>query len=48
MATPIWDKVQAHDLSRYESTPYKAALALFGELMVRDGRTGHSPEHIGQ
>ena len=46
--TPIWDKSEAQDVSMYDSTPYKAPLAAFGKLMVEDGRSGHSPEHIGR
>lgn len=48
VVTPVWDKAEARDISCYDSTPYKAALAALGVLMVRDGRTGHSPEHTGR
>lgn len=48
VVTPIWDKAEAQDVSMYDSTPYKSALAAFGKIMVDDGRAGHSPEHIGR
>jgi len=48
VATPIWDKSEAQDVSMYDSTPYKDPLAAFGKLMVEDGRSGHSAEHIGR
>ncbi|BDA49900.1 Uncharacterized oxidoreductase YbbO [Coccomyxa sp. Obi] len=48
VVTPIWDKAESHDVSAYEGTPYYDALSKFGKLMVDDGRSGHTPEHIGR
>ncbi len=46
--TPIWDKAEAHDVSAYNGTPYKSALAAFSKIMFDQGRNGHTPEHIGR
>ena len=48
MATPIWDKAEAQDVSMYDDTPYKQPLAAFAKLMLEDGRSGHSTEHIAR
>ena len=48
MATPIWDKAEAQDVSMYDSSPYKEPLAAFAKLMLQDGRSGHSVEHIAR
>ena len=48
VVTPIWDKAEAQDISRYEATPYWGALRAFGKLMADDGRAGHTPEHVGR
>ncbi|EIE22963.1 short-chain dehydrogenase/reductase SDR [Coccomyxa subellipsoidea C-169] len=48
VVTPIWDKAEAQDISAYDNTPYKDALAKFAKIMLDDGRSGHSPEHIGR
>ncbi len=48
VVTPIWDKAEAQDVSAYDNTPYKDALAKFAKIMLDDGRSGHSPEHIGR
>ena len=48
VVTPIWDKAEALDISRYEATPYWDALRAFGKRMADDGRAGHTPEHVGR
>ena len=48
MATPIWDKAEAQDVSMYDGTPYKQPLAAFAKLMLEDGRSGHSVEKIAR
>ncbi|CAL5221917.1 g4187 [Coccomyxa viridis] len=48
VATPIWDKAEAQDVSMYDDTPYKQPLAAFAKLMLEDGRSGHSTEHIAR
>ena len=48
MVTPIWDKAEAQNVSAYDGTPYKDALAKFAKIMLDDGRSGHTPEHIGR
>lgn len=48
MVTPIWDKAESHDLSAYEGTPYHVPLSKFTRLITDDGRSGHTPEHIGR
>jgi NAD(P)-dependent dehydrogenase (short-subunit alcohol dehydrogenase family) len=46
VATPIWDKAEALDLSPYESSEYRAALHKFRDQMLRDGRRGYPPERV--
>ena len=46
VATPIWDKAEAIDLSPYAATDYREALARFREQMLKDGRNGYPPERI--
>ena len=48
VATPIWDKSEAQDVSMYSATPYREPLAAFAKLMLEDGRSGHSAEHIAR
>lgn len=48
VATPIWDKAEAQDASMYDSSPYKEPMAAFAKLMLEDGRSGHSVEHIAR
>ncbi len=47
VATPIWDKADQVDVSRYDNTPYAASLAKIKEFMVTLGRKGFPPEKIG-
>lgn len=46
VATPIWDKAEALDLSPYENSEYRAALKKLRDQMLRDGRAGYPPERI--
>ncbi len=46
VATPIWDKAEAIDLSPYATSDYRDAMHKFREQMLRDGRNGYSPERI--
>jgi NAD(P)-dependent dehydrogenase (short-subunit alcohol dehydrogenase family) len=48
VATPIWDKADQVDVSRYANTPYAAALERIRAYMLQLGRTGLPPERIGQ
>jgi hypothetical protein len=46
--TPIWDKGEAQDLSRYKNTEYAAVLERFRNFMVQQGRKGLTSEHLGE
>ena len=48
IATPIWDKADALDVSPYANTPYKASLDLVKNYMVGLGQKGLPPERIGE
>ncbi|MEQ1608777.1 MAG: SDR family NAD(P)-dependent oxidoreductase [Hyphomonadaceae bacterium] len=48
IATPIWDKADAMDVSRYANTPYARALDTVKRYMVNLGRNGLPPERIGE
>ncbi len=48
IATPIWDKADAIDVSRYANTPYAQALDRVKRYMVELGRKGFPPERIGE
>jgi NAD(P)-dependent dehydrogenase (short-subunit alcohol dehydrogenase family) len=48
VATPIWDKADAIDVSRYANTPYAAALGKIKSYMIENGRKGFPPEKIGR
>ncbi len=47
IATPIWDKADAIDVTRYANTPYAGPLAKVKSYMVEMGRKGLKPEQIG-
>lgn len=47
VATPIWDKADAIDVSRYANTPYADALAKVKDYMIANGRKGLSEERLG-
>jgi NAD(P)-dependent dehydrogenase (short-subunit alcohol dehydrogenase family) len=46
VATPIWDKAEAIDLSHYETSDYRSALQKFRTQKLRDGRRGYPPERV--
>jgi NAD(P)-dependent dehydrogenase (short-subunit alcohol dehydrogenase family) len=48
VATPIWDKANAFDLSPYDNTPYAPVLAKLKELMIANGKKGLPPEKLGE
>jgi NAD(P)-dependent dehydrogenase (short-subunit alcohol dehydrogenase family) len=48
IATPIWDKADAMDVSRYSDTPYAKALHGMKAYMLELGRKGFPPEKIGE
>lgn len=48
VATPIWDKADQEDLSRYERSDYREMLRRFKDFMVSNGPTGLPPERIGE
>ena len=47
VATPIWDKAEADDFSRYRNTDYAEILDRFSKYFIAEGRQGFSPERIG-
>ena len=48
IATPIWDKADALDLSPLARSPYGAALGEFKDYAVANGRKGLPPEAVGE
>jgi NAD(P)-dependent dehydrogenase (short-subunit alcohol dehydrogenase family) len=48
VATPIWDKADALDVSQYANTPYAAALEKVKDYMISNGRKGFAPEKLGE
>lgn len=48
IATPIWDKADAIDITPYANTPYKASLDTVKKYMVGLGHKGLPPERIGE
>jgi NAD(P)-dependent dehydrogenase (short-subunit alcohol dehydrogenase family) len=49
VSTPIWDKAEKADVSRYEKSAYRQAVMSFQKYMVEGGRTkGYPPERIGE
>jgi NAD(P)-dependent dehydrogenase (short-subunit alcohol dehydrogenase family) len=48
VATPIWDKAEQVDVSRYANTPYAKALNTIRSYMLEMGRKGFPPETIGR
>ena len=47
IATPIWDKADTVDVTRYANTPYAGPLNTVKSYMVEMGRKGLKPEQIG-
>jgi NAD(P)-dependent dehydrogenase (short-subunit alcohol dehydrogenase family) len=48
VATPIWDKAEQVDVTRYANTPYAEALDRIRKFMLDLGRKGFPPEKIGR
>ena len=48
VATPIWDKAEAVDVSQYAATDYAPMLEGYKNYMIADGRKGLPPERIGE
>jgi hypothetical protein len=48
VATPIWDKADQIDTTRYDNTPYAPAMAVIKKYMLGIGRAGLPPETLGQ
>jgi len=48
IATPIWDKADALDISPFANTPYGGALGGFKDYAVANGRKGLPPEAVGE
>lgn len=48
IATPIWDKADSIDVTRYDNTPYAKSLAMVKKYMIELGRKGLPPERIGE
>jgi NAD(P)-dependent dehydrogenase (short-subunit alcohol dehydrogenase family) len=48
VATPIWDKAEQVDVSRYASTRYAKALDTVRAYMLTSGRKGLKPERLGE
>jgi NAD(P)-dependent dehydrogenase (short-subunit alcohol dehydrogenase family) len=48
VATPIWDKAEAVDITPFDNTPYAPALARFRRFALEIGRKGLPPERIGE
>ncbi len=48
VATAIWEKADALDISRYDNTPYAAALGRLKQEAVKSGRKGLSEETLGR
>jgi len=47
VATPIWDKADQIDTTRYDNTPYAAAMTTIKKFMLELSRKGFPPEKIG-
>jgi NAD(P)-dependent dehydrogenase (short-subunit alcohol dehydrogenase family) len=48
VSTPIWDKADGIDVSRYANTPFAKALEGVKTYMLELGRKGFPPERIGE
>ena len=48
VATPIWDKADQIDTTRYDNTPYAAPMTTIKKFMLDLGRKGLPPEKIGE
>jgi NAD(P)-dependent dehydrogenase (short-subunit alcohol dehydrogenase family) len=48
VASAIWDKADALDLSPYSASPFLQPMTRLRDLMSRSGRTGLPPEKVGR
>ena len=48
VATPIWDKADAQDITPFAETPYAPALQTMKKFAVASGRKGLPPDRIGE
>lgn len=48
VATPIWDKAETIDVSRYANTPFAKGLDTIRAYMLASGRKGLKPERLGR
>jgi NAD(P)-dependent dehydrogenase (short-subunit alcohol dehydrogenase family) len=48
IATPIWDKAESADASKYDDTDYASAIKGYQEYVVAQGREGYPPERVGE
>ena len=48
VATPIWEKADQIDTTRYDNTPYGPAMTTIKKYMLELGRSGFPPEKIGK
>ncbi len=48
VVTPIWDKAEAADATRYANTVYAEPLNKFTVFMLEGGRKGLAPERVGE
>src|SRR5271163_2533672 len=48
IATPIWNKADAVDVTPFANTPYAPALARLKAYMISNGNDGLRPERIGE
>lgn len=48
VVTPIWDKAEAVDMTRFAASPFAASLDAFRTYMLTIGRQGLPPERLGE
>jgi NAD(P)-dependent dehydrogenase (short-subunit alcohol dehydrogenase family) len=48
VATPIWDKADAVDVTQFANTPYAPALDKVKDHMISNGKRGLQPEKLGE
>jgi NAD(P)-dependent dehydrogenase (short-subunit alcohol dehydrogenase family) len=46
--TPIWDKADQIDTTRYDNTPYASSMNTVKKYMLELGRAGYPPEKLGR
>jgi hypothetical protein len=48
VVTPIWDKAESSDATRYANTDFAPALKKFLDYFIKEGRKGLPPERLGE